>query len=176
MGLDTLKEALPDYAKDLKLNLGSVTRDSSLNEQQLWGTVLACAAATRIESVVTELSAEAKGHLTDTAYSAALGAASIMGMNNVLYRARHFLEGAYDSLPAGLRMQIIGGSGGVDKVDFELWAFAVSTINGCQACVASHEHVVREGGLSQKQVLDALRVAATIAGVAQAIFIAETLG
>lgn len=176
MALDTLKDALPAFAKDLKLNLGSVTRSSTLSDQQLWGTVLATAAATKNESVLANLAEEAKGHLSAEAYDAALGAASIMGMNNVFYRARHFLEGGYDDLRANLRMQIIGASGGVEKVDFELWSLAVSAVNGCQACLQAHEHTVREEGLTREQVFDALRVAATIAGVAQAVQIAETLG
>ena len=47
MSVENLKAALPEYAKDLKLNLGSITRTTELNEEQLWGTLLASAAATR---------------------------------------------------------------------------------------------------------------------------------
>jgi len=174
MSVEALREQLPPYAKDLKLNLGSVTSSSSLSEQQLWGTVLACAAATRSTTTLAELAEDARDHLSDEAFDAALGAASIMGMNNVFYRAKHFLEGAYDDLRAGLRMQIIGRPG-VAKEDFELWSLAVSAINGCSACVQSHEHVVREVGLAREQVLDALRVAAVVSGVAQAVEIRAAL-
>ena len=83
MSIDNLRSALPSYAKDMNLNLSSLTRIGSLSEQQLWGTILACAAATKVDSVVTEIAAEAKEHLSDEAYNAALGAATIMGMNNV---------------------------------------------------------------------------------------------
>lgn len=168
MGLETLRGSLPPYAKDLKLNLGSVTSNSTLSEQQLWGAVLASAAATRSQRTLAELAEEAREHLSDEAFDAALGAASIMGMNNVFYRARHLLHGAYDDLRASLRMQIIGKPG-VDKADFELWSLAVSAINGCGACLEAHEKVVREAGLSREQVLDALRIAAVVSGVAQAV-------
>lgn len=47
MAIDNLKNALPEYAKDLKLNLSSLTRSKELSEQQLWGSMLAAAAATR---------------------------------------------------------------------------------------------------------------------------------
>lgn len=174
MSLDALKDSLPEYAKDLKLSLGSITRITTLSEQQLWGTVLACAAATRNPEVLTQLAEEATAHLSPEAKNAALGAASIMGMNNVFYRSRHFLGGDYEKLPANLRMTIIGKPG-VEKSDFELWCMAVSTINGCQACVTSHEHVVREAGLSTEQVFDALRIASIIAGVGQAVMIRDTL-
>lgn len=174
MSIENLKNAIPDYAKDLKLNLGSIARTTVLGEQQLWGTLLAAAAATRNATVLAEIGAEAADTLSAEAYQAALGAASIMGMNNVFYRGRHFLGGSYDDLRPGLRMNIIGNPG-VDKADFELWSFAVSAINGCSDCVASHEAAVREAGVSREAILEALKVASIVAGVAQAVFTGQTL-
>jgi alkyl hydroperoxide reductase subunit D len=174
MSVDNLKEALPEYAKDLKLNLGSITRTTELNEEQLWGTLLASAAATRNTQVLSEIGAEAADILSAEAYNAALGAASIMGMNNVFYRGRGFLDGKYDDLRAGLRMNIIANPG-VEKVNFELWSFAVSSINGCPDCVAAHEHTLREAGVSRETIQEALKAAAIISGVAQAIVAAQTL-
>ena len=92
MSVENLKAALPEYAKDLKLNLGSITRSTVLNEEQLWGALLASAAATRNTQVLAEIGPEAADYLSAEAYQAALGAASIMGMNNVFYRGRGFLE------------------------------------------------------------------------------------
>lgn len=174
MSVENLKAAIPDYAKDLRLNLGSLPRTTALSEEQLWGTLLACAAATRNTQVLTEIGAEAADTLSAEAYQAALGAASIMAMNNVFYRGRHFLGGQYDDLRPGLRMNIIG-SPGVDKANFELWCFAVSAINGCSDCVAAHERTVRETGISREAVLEALKVASIVAGVAQAVAAAEAL-
>ena len=174
MSLENLKDALPEYAKDLKLNLGSIARSTDLNEEQLWGTLLASAAATRNTQVLAEIGAEAADNLTAEAYQAALAAASVMGMNNVFYRGRGFLEGRYDDLRAGLRMNVIANPG-VDKANFELWSFAVSAINGCSHCVVAHEHTLREAGVSREAVLEALRAAAIISGVAQAITTAQTL-
>jgi alkyl hydroperoxide reductase subunit D len=174
MTVENLKDALPEYAKDLKLNLGSITRSTVLNEEQLWGTLLASAAATRNTSVLTEIGAEAADYLSAEAYQAALAAASIMGMNNVFYRGRGFLEGKYDDLRAGLRMNIIGNPG-VDKANFELWSFAVSSINGCSHCMVAHEHALREAGVSREAVLEALKAAAIVSGVAQAVVASQTL-
>jgi alkyl hydroperoxide reductase subunit D len=174
MSIENLKEALPEYAKDLKLNLGSITRTTELNSEQLWGTLLASAAATRNAQVLTEIGAEAADLLSAEAYNAALGAASIMGMNNVFYRGRGFLDGKYDDLRAGLRMNIIANPG-VEKANFELWSFAVSSINGCPDCVAAHEHTLREAGVSRETIQEALKAAAIISGVAQAIIAAQTL-
>ncbi len=169
MSIDNLRSGLPEYAKDLKLNLGSLSRTTELSEQQLWGTLVASAAATRNETVFSEISEEAKEHLSDEAYEAALGAASIMGMNNVAYRTRHMLGDDYAQVKFGLRMNIISKPG-VEKADFELWSLAVSAINGCHACVTAHANVVREAGLTKEQVWEAVKVAGTVAGVAQAVF------
>lgn len=174
MSLENLKDALPEYAKDLKLNLGSIARTTLLNEEQLWGVLLASAAATRNAVVLKEIGDEAASTLSAEAYQAALGAAAIMGMNNVFYRGRGFLEGKYDDLRAGLRMNIIANPG-VAKANFELWSFAVSSINGCPDCVGAHEHTLREAGVSRETILEALKAAAIMAGVAQAITTAQTL-
>lgn len=174
MSVEDLKTALPEYAKDLKLNLGSITRSTVLDDEQLWGTLLSCAAATRNTQVLTEIGAEAADNLSAEAYHAALAAASIMGMNNVFYRGRGFLEGQYDDLRAGLRMNVIANPG-ADKVNFELWCLAVSSINGCSHCVVAHERTLREAGVSREAVLESLKAAAIIAGVAQAMTTAQTL-
>ncbi|ACZ89278.1 carboxymuconolactone decarboxylase family protein [Streptosporangium roseum] len=166
MSVDALKNALPAYAKDIKLNLGSVVTTSSLTDQQLWGAVLACALATKSARVIAEVSAEAAGNLSDEAFQAAKGANAIMAMNNVYYRSVHLIgDETYSTMPAKLRMTIIGNPG-VDKVDFELWCLAVSAINGCGRCLESHEQVLRQSGMPREQIQEALRIAAAINAVA----------
>lgn len=174
--LEGLRAELPAYAKDTKLNLGSVigTLGQNLTEQQHWGAVLAVAAGTRSPAVIPALAAEARAHLSPEAADAALAAASVMAMNNVYYRARHLLHGAYDDVRAGLRMQVIGAPG-VDKVDFELWCLAVSAINGCGQCLESHEHVVREAGMTREAVNDGLRIASVVAAAAATLEAAALL-
>jgi len=166
MALDELKAALPEYAKDMKLNLGSVVGNSDLPAQQLWGTVLACAIATRGERVLAELEPQAKAELSAEAYTAAKSAAAVMAMNNVYYRTLHLLsDKEYGTLRAGLRMNVIGNPG-VPKVDFELWCLAVSAVNGCGQCLDSHEQVLRKAGVERETVQAAIRIAAVIQAVA----------
>ncbi|GAA0680779.1 alkyl hydroperoxide reductase [Kitasatospora atroaurantiaca] len=166
MALDELKAALPDYAKDLKLNLSAVIGNSDLPTQQLWGTVLACAMATRSPSVLRELEPEAKANLKPEAYNAAKGAAAVMAMNNVYYRTLHLLsDKEYSSMRAGLRMNIIG-TPGVEKADFELWCFAVSAINGCGQCLDSHEAVLRKAGVEREVIQASMKIAAVVQAVA----------
>ncbi|MFJ5947888.1 alkyl hydroperoxide reductase [Streptomyces noursei] len=169
MALDDLKSAVPDYAKDLKLNLGSVIGNAEstalLTQQQLWGTVLACAIASRSPKVLREMEPEAKANLSAEAYTAAKSAAAIMGMNNVFYRTRHLLsDPEYGNLRAGLRMNVIGNPG-VDKVDFELWSLAVSAINGCGMCLDSHEQVLRKAGVERETIQEAVKIASVLQAV-----------
>ncbi|MCS4489182.1 carboxymuconolactone decarboxylase family protein [Corynebacterium sp. ES2794-CONJ1] len=174
MSIDNLKTSVPQFAKDLKLNVSSLARASVLTEQQKWGTFLAAAAASRNAVVLQEIAAEAKENLSPEAYEAAFAAASIMGMNNVAYRAKGWLGDDYAQVRLGLRMNVMANPG-VDKSDFELWATAVSTINGCEHCTIAHEDILRKEGLSKEQIFEAIKIAATVHGLAQAFDIDEIL-
>ena len=165
MSIDALKAALPDYAKDLKLNLGSLANDFVLTPQQLGGTFIASTIASRNPAVTHALVAEFGPKLQPEALEAARAAAAIMGMNNIYYRFVHMVGGDYEKMPARLRMNVIARPG-VDKADFELWAMAVSAINGCGLCMESHERQLREAGVTSEQIQSAVRIAATVHGVA----------
>jgi alkyl hydroperoxide reductase subunit D len=170
--IDSLRERLPEAAKDLKLNLQAVLTDSKLEEDTRWGVALACAYAVGEDALTSAVVADAAGKVSDATLDDAKAAAALMGMNNVYYRFRHFVEGsevdADYKLPARLRMNRIARPAG-DKVAFELFCLAVSAINGCEACIRSHEKVVRAGGLTAEQVHDAVRIAAVLHGVGHAL-------
>lgn len=169
MNLETLKAALPDYAKDLKLNLGSLANETSLTDQQKWGTFLACAFAIGEPRTIHAIIGETEAKLTPEAVKAAKAAASIMGMNNVYYRFTHLVHNdTYRTMPAKLRMQVIGAPG-VEKGDFELWCMAVSAVNGCGMCMESHERVLREAGFSPEQIQASVRIGAVVNAVARTL-------
>lgn len=176
MSIDTLKSMIPAYAKDIKLNLSSLASDESLSEQQLWGTFFACAIAAGNDIVIRGIEEEASGYLSAEAYDAAKSAAAIMAMNNIYYRFVHLASNPdYQTMQAKLRMNVIGNPG-VDKADFELWSLAVSAINGCGACIDSHEKVLLDHGLSKEQIQTAVRVASVIHAVASVIDAEMALG
>lgn len=172
MSIDNLKNALPEYAKDQKLNIGSLTRSTELNEEQLWGSLVAAAAATKNATVISEIVDEAKGHLSEAALEAAFGAATVMAMNNVAYRSRHMLGDDYSNVKMGLRMNIIANPG-VEKANFELWSITVSAMNGCEACLVSHAEVVKQEGLTKEQIWEAVKIGAVVNAVAQTVQIQE---
>jgi lipoyl-dependent peroxiredoxin subunit D len=166
MTLEALLETIPAYAKDLKLNLGSVLRQTELTPNQLWGTAVACAIASRNAALRQTILEEAGKVLEPAVMEAAKAASAIMAMNNIYYRFQHLVEHPkYATIPARLRMNVLRMHG-TSAVDFELFCEAVSAINGCGACIASHDGVVREKGLSEETVLAAIRIASVIHAVA----------
>ncbi len=165
MTIEALRERLPDYARDIKLNLGSLAAETVLSGQQRAGCFIVSALASRNAEVTRAIMTEFGPQLSPEALTAAKASASIMGMNNIYYRFVHLVGGDYEKLPARLRMNVIGKPG-IEKVDFELWSLAVSAVNGCGMCLTAHEKVLREGGLSTEQVQAAVRIAAVVHAVA----------
>ncbi|MFA4950308.1 carboxymuconolactone decarboxylase family protein [Brevundimonas sp.] len=162
MSIDTLRDLIPAYAKDISLNLSSLANESVLNDQQKWGTFLASAHAVGVAPVVKALEAQAATVLSPEALSAAKSAAAIMGMNNIYYRSLHVMKNnEYTTLPARLRMNVLANPG-VDKMDFELWSTAVSAVNGCGACLDAHESELRKHGVPNTQIQAALRIGAVV--------------
>jgi alkyl hydroperoxide reductase subunit D len=161
--MEELIGRLPDYAKDLKLNYSSlVKQNSELTSQQLWGTVVAAAIATRNPELTAAAIAEAERTLSAPVLAAVKSAAAIMGMNNVYYRFHHLTKNEkYATLPARLRMNALRGHG-VEPLDFELWCLVVSAVNACEKCVDSHERVLRDKGATEELINAAIRVTAVI--------------
>ena len=163
--LEVVRGELADAHKDTRLNLQSVLESPSLTPEQRWGVAVACAFAARNEKLKEALLHEARqalGEKADPVIEDARAAASLMAMNNVYYRFRHMVgKESYSTKRAGLRMnrlvQVL-----TNKVDFELVCLAVSAINGCETCIQAHEKVILEGGLSEDQAHDAVRIAAVI--------------
>jgi alkyl hydroperoxide reductase subunit D len=172
MTLESLLEKVPPYAKDLKLNMTSLLRQTELTEQQIWGTAVSCAIAARNPELLQALETEAKQRLSTQAMDAAKLAGALMGMNNVYYRFLHLTPNPkYATIPARLRMNGIR-SHGIEPADFELWCVAVSAINACGACVTAHEKVLLEKGVAEETILAAVRIASVIHALA-AVFDAE---
>jgi len=169
MNLTDLRSQLPDYAKDLRLNLESVLSDTGaagLEPAQIRAIALASAIAARHAPLVAAIEAFAAEQLSPEQINGAKAAAAIMAMSNIYYRATHLIHNdEYGQLRAGLRMNVMANPG-LDKVTFELACLAVSAINGCGACLDSHERVIRQHEVSAQGVQSALKIGAVVHAVA----------
>ncbi len=174
--VEDLRVAIPEPARDIKLNLQSVLQPGALSPAQRWGVAIASAVATRNERLRDAILHDARAEVGPEVIDDALASAALMAMNNVYYRFRHLVgKPSYSQMPARLRMQRIAKPM-TSKADFELFCLAVSAINGCEMCIRSHEQVVLQGGISEEQVHDAVRIAATVNAAAVSLELPEWTG
>lgn len=92
--------------------------------------------------------------------------AGLMGMNNVYYKYRSFVseEAKEFYTRAGLRMNSMMKPA-TGKHAFEMLSLAVSVVNGCPSCVASHEKSLRDLGVPTEKIHDIARLAAVAKGL-----------
>jgi len=166
--LNAIKSQIPDYAKDIRLNLDSVVTRSSLEPADALGALLAAAFSLRCKPLIDAV--KNSGQLSDADANAALTAAALMGMNNVWYP---YVEMAEDedlkTQRAELRMNAYATHGGVDRKRFELYALASSIIGKCHFCIQSHYKLLKESGLTAQQLRDVGRIAAVASATAQVL-------
>jgi lipoyl-dependent peroxiredoxin subunit D len=164
--LSLIKDQIPDYAKDIRLNIDGVIARSSLSGPDALGVALAAAFAAKSKPLIDIL----KANTPAAEANAALVAAALMGMNNVWYP---FVEMANDdelkTQRAELRMNAYATTGGVEKKKFEAYALAASIVGKCHFCVSSHYATLRKEGLTTQQLRDIGRIAAVVNAAALVI-------
>jgi lipoyl-dependent peroxiredoxin subunit D len=164
--LQALKDQIPDYAKDIRLNLDATIARSSLAAEDALGVALAAAFAARSKPLVDAFTA----HTPQAERQAALTAAALMGMNNVWYP---FVEMADDAdlktQRPELRMNAYASHGGVAKIKFEAFALAASIVGMCHFCVKSHHDLLKKEGMTTQQLRDIGRIAAVVNAAAQTL-------
>ena len=169
-----IKALVPDYAKDVRINLDGVLGRSSLPANESAAVALAAAYAAKAPRLVAII--RGSDALPEVEKNAALTAAALMGMNNVWYPYVEMTGDAeLKALPAQLRMQAYATHAGVDKRLFELYALAASIVGKCHFCVESHYALLKQSGMSVDQLRDVGRIAAVISAAANAISIEATV-
>jgi lipoyl-dependent peroxiredoxin subunit D len=173
MTVRDIEDALPEAAKDIKLNLRSVLEQGALSLPQRHGVAIASAIAAREPRLTQAQVAAARAVVTEAVIDDAVAAAALMAMSNVYYRFRHMIgKPEYGKMPARLRMNRLGRPSS-SRVDFELFCLAVSAIHGCETCVRAHEQTVLSAGLREDHVHDAVRIAAVVHAAAVALHAAD---
>ncbi len=164
--VDLTKEALPEYAKDTRLNLDAVINRSTLDPIVANGCALAAAMSTGNGKLVTFI----QSNIEDTTErDAALTAAAIMAQNNVWYPYVEMVGGALEGIPPQLRMNAIASHGGTTKARFEAYSLAASIVGKCHFCVKAHFDTLKAEGYSVDQLRDIGRIAAVINSVAKVL-------
>ena len=163
--VDQLKETIPDYAKDTRLNIDAVVKRSTLPQEEAEAVALAAAFATGNTKLWTWIQSQ----IADQKEAeAAVTAASLMGMNNVWYPYVEMAEDpALSGLPPQLRMNAITSYGGTTKARFEAYALAASIVGRCHFCVKAHYETLKKEGYTVEQLRDIGRIAAVMTAVAR---------
>lgn len=165
--INLIKEGLPEYAKDTKLNLDAVLLRSSLDPVIAQGCALAAAFAAGNGRLTSAIDAEIDDRKEA---DAALTAATVMAQNNVWYPYVEMVaDPALSGLPAQLRMNSIMSHGGTSKKNFEAYALAASIIGKCHACVTAHYQTLKREGMSVENLRDIGRIAAVINSAAKVL-------
>lgn len=165
--IDQLKEGIPDYAKDMKLNLDAVLKRSTLAPVEVYGAALAAVFAAGNTKLWTWIHAQAEpDQIVDR--DAALTAASLMAMTNIWYPYVEMCEDPeLSGLPAQLRMNAIAIHGGTTKAKFEIYSLAASIVGKCHFCIKSHYSALKAEGYTVQHLKDVGRIAAVMASVSK---------
>ena len=164
--VDQLKNGIPDYAKDTRLNIDAVIKRSTLEPEVAEACALAAAFATGNTKLWTWMQSEMLMIAEEA--EAAITAASLMAMNNVWYPYVEMADDAnLSGLPAQLRMNAIATHGGTTKARFEAYSLAASIVGKCHFCVKAHYDTLKKEGYTVEQLRDIGRIAAVMAAVSR---------
>ena len=162
--INNIKASIPDYAKDIRLNLDSVIARSPLDIKVVLGCTLSAAFAAKNKVLLDAI--KNSGLLEENYIQAALTAASLMAMNNTWYP---FVEMTNDSelknITAGLRMNAYASHGGIDKNHFEMFTLGASIVGKCHFCVESHYKILKTAGVSINDLKEVGKIASIIVAV-----------
>jgi alkyl hydroperoxide reductase subunit D len=165
-GLNQLASTESKYLRDLRINLKNALAFSNLNRKESLLIALAVAVNDRTKNLADalELLAQEAG-ATPEEVSETRACVSLLNVNNVFYRFRHFTQKEfYEKTPAGIKMGVMMNPV-LGKEFFELLSLAVSALNGCELCVNAHEHSLIQMGTTEARVYDAVRCAAIFRGL-----------
>jgi len=171
VNLERMAEVNSKYLRDLKLNVSGMLGSKNMTKKEACMVALSVAANEKNDTLTKAFTTLSKNEgATDDEIAEVIACVSIMNVNNIFYRFRHFMAGVeyYEKTPAGLRMSVMMNPA-MGKPLFELISLVISAVNGCERCVTSHEHSVKEQGADEPRIYDAIRLGAVIKGLSVVI-------
>ncbi len=169
--LDLISDTEYKYLKDLKINVSNFLAAKTLSKKEVYLIALAVAVNEKnqvLKNAFVELAK--KENTTDGEFAELYSCVSLLNVNNVFYRFRHFTKKEYyETTPAGIKMSIMM-SPILGKEFFELLSLVVSSLNGCELCVTSHEESLIKIGTSEARIYDAIRLGAVIKGLSVVVY------
>lgn len=170
VSLDQMVSGETRYLRDLRINLKNTLASENFTPKEAYLIALAVAVNEKNEVLIRSFSQLAADNgAADPELAEVHACASMLAVNNVLYRFRHFAKNeTYNNMPAGIKMNVMMNPV-LGKELFELLSLVVSAVNGCETCVSSHEASLRKLGTSEPRIFDAIRLASIVRGLSIAI-------
>ena len=169
--LESMIKGETRYLRDLRINLKNTINSDNLKIKEAYLIALAVAVNEKNNILIdsfTELAVENKA--SDAEIAETVACASMLAVNNVFYRFRHFMKSeTYNNIPAGIKMNVMMNPV-LGKELFELMSLVISAVNGCEQCVVSHEASVRKAGATEARIFDAIRLASVVRGLSAVIY------
>ena len=162
-----LLETNARYIKDLKINVSNALKNAQ-NLSQKEAYLIAYSVAVNEKFIPLKKAfkqAAVAAGATQAELAEIVSLTSLMNVNNIFYRFRHFANKEfYNTQPAGIKMSIMA-SPVIGKEAFELISLVVSSVNGCELCVTSHESKLIAEGTPEIKILEAVKLGAVIKGL-----------
>ena len=152
------------YIKDLKINVSNVLNNTQyLNKKEALLLAFAVAVNEKFDLLKDTLRNQAQeAGATDAELAEVIACTSLMNANNIFYRFRHFVKkDFYTNQPAGIKMGIMMNPV-LGKEFFELISLVISSINGCEMCITSHEQSILQHGGSESRIFEGVKLGAIL--------------
>ena len=169
MTLNDLKNSIPDFAKDVKLNLSSLVMNSEYDEELVYGCAYASSLAIGDKDIASVFEEECRNRFGSEFNESVKATVTVMSLNNVWYKYRDSMPTTEMKMaPQKMRVNIMANHAGLEKILFESLSLCVSAINGCTFCVKAHSDLLLENDKTKEYVFNIGRIASVISSVSKA--------
>ena len=170
--LDDLKNKVPEFAKDVKLNFSSLIINSEYDQELVYGCAYASSLVLGDRDLSNIFENECIKRFDTNFVESIKGTVSIMTLNNIWYKYRDAMPNSEMKMGSQkMRVNIMANHAGLDKILFESISLCVSAINGCTFCVKAHSDLLMKNDKSKEYVFNIGRIASVITALSKTLSI-----
>ena len=169
MTIDDLKNGVPEFAKDIKLNLSSLIINSEYEEELVYGCAYASSLAIGNKKISDVFEQECSERFGLEFIKSVKATVVIMTLNNVWYKYRDSMPTTEMKMaPQKMRVNAMANHAGLEKILFESLSLCISAINGCTFCVKAHSDLLLDNGKTKEYIFNIGRIASVITSLSKA--------
>ena len=170
MTFDELKNSIPEFAKDVKLNFSSLIKNSDFDDDLVYGCAYASALALNDKILSNAFEQECEKRFGIDFVESVKSTVVIMTLNNTWYKYRDSMPNSEMKMaPQRMRVNVMANHAGLDKILFESLSLCISSINGCMFCIKAHSDLLLKNDKNNDFVFNIGRIASVISALSKAI-------